>query len=341
MDSLNLTTTENKLKAIVKLSFLKTLKNLEKHLDVIEWLRNYVAYYAQKAELLQERKANLLKRESVKKKSRQFFSLKTLIENSFSIELDAYNQLQSDFSRARWLTHYKKIRQLYANVNASRKNIDVMIYHLKKNINEKFKNDSFSKRNVESILFLSKILSRAEINYWSIELKMIELMYKIKKIAHIIKLSKHSTIIYIDHDVNSAIIAVIKLSTITTNRLNMKLVRAFMYLSQFRLNIRHRSEKFNVVSDALDKLFVKKNNNSHEILNLNQDLKHYQLNMRNSENDQVYAFVITLVTMLNDFRTKFKEEYNQNDKWKDFIIMIKNLNKRREMNNHEQIEIDF
>jgi hypothetical protein len=235
IDSLDLIIAENKLKTIVKLSFLKTLKKLKKYLDMIEWLKDYVVYYAQKAESLQKRKTNLLKKDSVKKKSRKSFNLKTLVKNSSSIEINVYNQLQSDFNRARWLTHYHRTRQLYANVNASKKEIDVMIYHLKKETNI-FKNSS-SKRDVESILFLSKILFKAEFRYWSTKLKMIELIWTMKKIAHMIKSSKYSTIIYIDHDVSSIIIAIIKLSIISTNRLNMKLIRVSMYLFQFRLNI--------------------------------------------------------------------------------------------------------
>jgi hypothetical protein len=302
-------------------------------------LRNYVVYYAQKAESLQKRKTNLLKENSMKKKSRKSFNFKTLVKNSSSIEINVYNQLQSNFNRVRWLTHYHRTRQLYANVNASKKEIDVMIYHLKKETNI-FRNSS-SKKDVESILFLSKILFKAEFRYWLTELKMIKLIWTMKKIAHMIKSSKYSTIIYIDHDVNSIIIAIIKLSIISTNRLNMKLIRVSMCFFQFRLNIRHRSEKFNIVSDALSRLLVEKNNNVHEALNLNQDLKHYQFNVKNSKNDQIYAYFITLMKMFEEFRTKLKDDYKENVKWKNLINMIKILNKRRQKDDYEKIEMNF
>jgi hypothetical protein len=127
-----------------------------------------------------------------------------------------------------------------------------------------------------------------------------------------IKSSKHSTIIYIDHEVSSVIAAIIKLSIFSTDRLNMKLIRASMYLSQFRLNIRHRAEKFNIVSDALSRLSVEKNNSSHEALDL--DLDHYQSKMKNSENDRIYAYVTTLVEMTEDFRVKIKKSYQMKRK---------------------------
>ncbi len=125
VDSLNLTIAENKLKAIVKLSFSKILKILKRFFKIIDWLKNYVTYYAQKSESPQKRKTNLLKEESIKKKSRKSFNLKILIENSSTIELEAYNQLQSNFSRAKWLIDYNRIRQLYVDVDAFKKKFEV------------------------------------------------------------------------------------------------------------------------------------------------------------------------------------------------------------------------
>jgi hypothetical protein len=62
IDSLNLIIAEDKLKIIVNLSFSRILKNLKRYLEVIEWLRDYVTYYAQKIESLQKRETNLLKK---------------------------------------------------------------------------------------------------------------------------------------------------------------------------------------------------------------------------------------------------------------------------------------
>jgi hypothetical protein len=341
IDSLRLITAENKLKTIVKLSFLKTLKDLKKYLDAIDWLKDYVVYYAQKAESLQERKTNLLKNDLIKKKSRKFFNLKILIENSSSVELDVYNQLQSNFSRTRWLTHYNRIRQLYVDVDVSKKEFEVIVYHLKKSVDEKFLKESLSKRNIKSILFLSKTLFSAKSRYWSTELKMTELIWTVKKIAHMIKFSKHSIIIYTNHEINSIITTIIKLITSSTDRLNMKLIRVFMYLSQFRLNIRHRSEKFNIISDALSRLSIERDNSAHEALNLNQDLKNFQSNMKCFESDQIYAYFITLVKMFEEFRIKMSENYQKKFKWKNILKMIQNLINKRESNNQKNTDIDF
>jgi superfamily II helicase len=126
-----------------------------------------------------------------------------------------------------------------------------------------------------------------------------------------IKFSKHSAIIYTNHEISSVITAIIKLMTFSTNQLNMKLIRAFMYLFQFRLNMKHRSEKFNVISNALSRLSITKDNISHEALNLNQDLKNYQFNMRNSKSDQIYAYATTLMKMSQNFRNKITKNYQE------------------------------
>ena len=51
----------DKLIVIVKLNFFYTFKNLEIYLDLIDWLRDFVFWYAQKTESFQRRKIILLK----------------------------------------------------------------------------------------------------------------------------------------------------------------------------------------------------------------------------------------------------------------------------------------
>ncbi len=129
-----------------------------------------------------------------------------------------------------------------------------------------------------------------------------------------IKFFEHSTIIYTDHGVNLVIAAITKLSISSIDRLNMKLIRTFTYLSQFRLDIRYRSEKFNVLSDVLSRLLVTKNISFQEVLNVDVDLKHFQSGMNSSENDRTYAYVTILMKMFSDFRFKIKKGYRQESK---------------------------
>ena len=99
VDSLNLATFAEKLKTIIDLFFPKTLKDLKTYFEMIEYLRNYVEYYAQKAEALQKRKTALLKNSSSKSTSRKNFSRKTLMKNSSEKKMNSYESLKADFSK--------------------------------------------------------------------------------------------------------------------------------------------------------------------------------------------------------------------------------------------------
>ncbi len=94
IDNLSMITVENKLKAIVNLQFSRILKNLETYLKMTNHLRNYISFYAQKFESLQVRKILLLKDSLIKKKSRQVFFKKILLNESFDSKIESYEQLR-------------------------------------------------------------------------------------------------------------------------------------------------------------------------------------------------------------------------------------------------------
>ena len=61
---------------------------------------------------------------------------------------------------------------------------------------------------------------------------------------------------YIDHSTTIDIVKHTTLLSSTIDKLNLRFVRAFQYLSQFSLNIRHRVDKLNIVFDALSRLAI-------------------------------------------------------------------------------------
>ena len=61
---------------------------------------------------------------------------------------------------------------------------------------------------------------------------------------------------YIDHSATIDIVKHITLSSSTIDKLNLRLVRASQYFSQFSLNIRHRVDRLNIVLDALSRLAI-------------------------------------------------------------------------------------
>src|SRR5690625_4732399 len=75
-----------------------------------------------------------------------------------------------------------------------------------------------------------------------------------RKLRHMLKDCQSSFIIYIDHVFIARIVNQTHLESSVTNKLNLRLIRASQYMSQFFLKIRHRTDKFNVISDALSRL---------------------------------------------------------------------------------------
>ena len=265
IDSLRLIISKKKLKIIIVLFFFKILKDFETYFEMIEYLKNYISYYAQKAEFLQKRKTMLLKNESIKRNKRKNFSKGIILENSIAKKKNAFHQLQQDFSRSSWLIHFDKFKVLYADINASKRDVDVIVYHLKKEDIENTKQFSF-KKNIDFIFFLNKILTPTETKYWPTKLKIAELMWTVRRIIHLIKTSDRSIILYTNHRAIIKIINQTKLSFTNIDKQNLKLMKTSMYLFQFRLKIRHRFEKFNIISNALNRLSMKKRSSEKNLI---------------------------------------------------------------------------
>jgi hypothetical protein len=74
---------------------------------------------------------------------------------------------------------------------------------------------------------------------------------------------------------------------------------------------------------------------------LNLNLDHFQSNIEDSENDQIYAYFTILVKMSTNFRSKIQKKYQNENRWKKLTKMLKSLNERREKNTHEEFDVDF
>ena len=164
----------DKIVAIQRLKFSYKLIDLKMYLSLIEWLRNYVLYYAQKVESLQRRKVLLIKISSFnKERNRKFYNQRTTIDSSIIEELDLYNQLQNSFSQTGFLIHFNKTRIFYIDIDVfKRRDFEIMMYHLKSDFNSK----KFKRSDIELVFFLNRFLNDVEFRYWFIELKMIELI---------------------------------------------------------------------------------------------------------------------------------------------------------------------
>jgi hypothetical protein len=61
MDELDITCVENRIAVLKNFQFPQTLKDLEKYLGMVEWLRQHIPWFAQRSEILQNRKTALLR----------------------------------------------------------------------------------------------------------------------------------------------------------------------------------------------------------------------------------------------------------------------------------------
>ena len=193
---LDLFTSEEKLKIIISLRFPKSLRKLETFLRLIRWLRSFIFRYAQRVNALQQRKIELIKTilKEFKDHARKRQSSISVYESTES-EVKSFQDLQKAFSSLIFLIHFDFSRRLYIDLDVFKEwGFAVIIYHVVEDLE-----NSFSRIDVQSILFLSKMLNQAEQNYWLIELKVVDIVWIIKKVRHMMEsIKKPFVVIYID-----------------------------------------------------------------------------------------------------------------------------------------------
>ena len=310
VNAFDLTTATEKIKIIVKFEFFKTLKDFEIYLNFIEWLRHYILYFAQKSNSLQIRKVNLLRSASIKSMSRKFYSARTNLLKIIEQKLDFYEQIQKTFNRQKFLFHFDSIKTLYANIDAFKVyEFNVMIYHT-----AKFYENSaiISRMNVQSILFLFKMLTETKKRYWSTELEVVELIWVIKKIRHMIETTIKTTILFTNHSAITSIARQISLTLSNIDKFNLKLIKASTYLSQFDLDVRYKSNKINIVSDALFRLLIVAKVSS------------FLANVFHS----IEIFQASLIMMTDEFKKRILTEYATNVFWTKIKKTVENFQKR-------------
>ena len=154
-----------------------------------------------------------------------------------------------------------KKRQLYVDLDASKEfGFGAHVYHSSEDKESRLSipaNSGISspkQKSQQPILFLSRLLTNAETRYWPTELEIAGLVWVVKKIRYMIEAATQPTIIYTDHSAVISIVRQTSLNTTSTEKLNLRLIRASEYLQRFRLDIRYKPGKINIVPDALSRL---------------------------------------------------------------------------------------
>jgi len=353
VDSLGMTTSEEKIHAITSLRFPATLRELETFLGLTGWLRASIPRYAQRAQALQDRKTRLTKdmlacapssasrsasspasggstaaspaakpaAKQLSGPSRKRIAMRLQYEPTRE-ELDAFQDLQGAFKAPTFLVHFDRHRQLYIDLDASKVwGFAAMVYH-------KTDDNEVKRSAVQPIMFLSRNINTAERNYWPTELEVAGIVWVVKKTRHMIDSTERApTIIFTDHSAAIPISRQTTLSTSSTDKLNLRLVRASQYLSSFNLSIRHKSGASNVVPDALSRLQAQIDVPAAEKSDILDCLYGYTVRLSPAERDallpEVFTYHSTLVEMTDDFKQRVIQAYANDEQWKRAMDILK------------------
>ena len=310
VNSFGLSTADDKLEAISQLNFPRTLSQLETYLGMTGWLRNYVPNYAAITKPLQDRKTLLLATAPRAGNERKNYANKTRVDDPSPAEQAAFSALQKELSTPSFLSHFDCASTLYIDLDASKVfGFGAMVYHVSGHVGE----GEYPKRaQVKPVLFLSRLLKDAETRYWPTELELAGIVWVLSKVRHMVE-SAPTTIVYTDHGAALGISKQTTLTTSSTAKLNLRLVRASDYIQRFRnLHFRHKPGKQHIVPDALSRL----SSSSSTCL----DTFGHE-----GELDALYGFAYTTTTLVElhtDLKKQLLDGYAKDPSWQKVINVL-------------------
>ena len=292
---LNFITAKKKIKIIINLQFSIILKVLKTYFNLIEWLQFYVLYYTQITASLQTQKTILLKIMLMSKDNAWRQHVCHIdIKKSILKKICAFYTLQKLFAELIFLCHFNSECYFYIDVNVFKQyDFDTVIYH----VNDEFNDTEFSCQKIQSILFLSKLLTLAEQNYWFMKMKTTELVWMIWKTHHLIEFSFTKLIIIVitNYNVTTFIARQSHLIiTVNIDKLNLQLVCVLQYFSQFSLNVQHCSDKIHLVSNVLSRL-----------------LDNMKIMKNKDTLDNIEFYHIILVKIADEFKQQIQNAYKE------------------------------
>jgi hypothetical protein len=312
VNSLGLATDKEKIEAIRQLRFPSTLRELETYLGLTGWLRQYVPYYSQIVAPLQARKTMMLRNAPSGNRRKKFTNANAVLSPSVA-ETNAFNTLQARLSQPTYLVHFNPSRRLYIDVDASKSyGFGSLIYHVKDEVDPISKDGKclqFKRSDIEPIMLLSKSLTEAERRYWPTELEMAGLVWVVRKVRHLVEASPKTTI-FTDHAAATSIAKQVHLSSANTDKLNLRLIRASQYLSQFDLDVRYRPGRIHLVPDALSRLL-----HGMEIANKEKP--------DDNVLDNVGSYHLTLVELSPTFKASLRRAYQEDPLWSRLLHLTK------------------
>jgi hypothetical protein len=264
VDRLGLSTLRERAEAVQKLRFPKTLQQLESFIGAANYNRSHIAYYAALIAPLEELKRELLRTSPKKGAQRKRFTAKCSLDNPTKAQILSFEGVKDALSGPNTLIHFDNAIPLIVRMDASKeRGYGAMITQIPVwSFPEERRAGTVLDPTAEQydhtlerpICFLSKRLNRHERNYWPTELEVAGLVWRVRKIRHLVDDSSE-VVVFTDHQATRDIAKQTNFRHSTPHRQNLRLVRASLYLSQFpQIKILHIPGKLNVIPDALSRL---------------------------------------------------------------------------------------
>ena len=131
--------------------------------------------------------------------------------------------------------------------------------------------------------------------------------------------------VFTDHAANTSIAKQTTMNSSNTDKLNLRLVRASAYLSQFRLEVKYKPGKDHVVPNALSRL-ASGDGQTGKSPEDRLDLDTYHGGIIDpSDNPDCYALQGTLLAMSEDLKKEIKDGYQREKAWRNMITMLRSL----------------
>ncbi len=134
---------------------------------------------------------------------------------------------------------------------------------------------------------------------------------------------KSLTIIYIDHAIAVMITKQTSLTTVNTDKLNLRLIQASQYLFIFQLDIRHKIDKTNIILDALFKLLRDKL----KLKSMKETFKDDILNLLYKriihKNQTTYVCITSLIELSLKFKSNLIKALKDDKHWKNILSIAR------------------
>ncbi len=102
---------------------------------------------------------------------------------------------------------------------------------------------------MQAILFLSRLLKDAEMRYWPTEMELAGMVCVLTKVKHMVE-SAPKTVVYTDHGAALGIAKQTSITTSSTVKTNLRVVRASDFIQRFQnMEIRHKPGAKHIVPD--------------------------------------------------------------------------------------------